>query len=143
MSLTAYQTIKMLHEHFWEQCLAVLESGIPPQSLPVRRAQGRGGRTQKILAYGNITERPVYQSLSHSAGVYYLSTTFLDINGPHIPMSFRPQSGAVDRRTIKQSLFYQYLLLSQSDFSADDPEATVGSPYPWTFEYYKLRQRTT
>ena len=96
-----------------------------------------------MIAFGTITGRPAYQSLSRSQnGAIYLSTVFIEENGPHIPMCFRPENCDDDRRVVKQSLFYQYFLL-QGNGDPSDPEAIIGPPYPWTFDHYRRRETAT
>lgn len=137
--LTAFQLAMMLHSHFYTECVVLHNSS----RLPVSLSQGQGGRTQKMIAFGTITGRPAYQSLSRSQnGAIYLSTVFIEENGPHIPMCFRPENCDDDRRVVKQSLFYQYFLL-QGNGDPSDPEAIIGPPYPWTFDHYRRRETAT
>jgi hypothetical protein len=135
--LTAYQLAMLLHSHFYTECIVLLDARVATRGLPVSTDQGKGGKTQKLVAFGRIMDRPAYQSLSRSRdGIMYLSTVFTQENGPHIPMSFRPERTDEDRRPVKQSLFYQYFLL-QGNGDPADPEAIIGPPYPWTFDHYR------
>lgn len=141
--LTAYQLAMMLHSHFYTECVVMPKPNALNLGPPVRLAHSKGGKTQQIVAFGRIMDRPAYQSLSRSRdGVMYLSTVFSQENGPHIPMSFRPERTDEDRRVVKQTLFYQYFLL-QGNGDPADPEAIIGPPYPWTFDHYRRLDAAT
>jgi hypothetical protein len=105
--LTAGQYTALIHDAFLGYNDFLTED--QRRGSGVHRSPGTND-TDKLVIFGVINERPVYQSLSRDRrGRYHLSTVFTEPGGKHIQHDFVPASSVGSERAetvMEGSLFH-------------------------------------